>query len=60
MTDDVYLTQDFESIDEKKLKRMINRIYYLERKNSKTRSLTEKDMRVEIQKIIEEEANKCY
>lgn len=48
------------SLDEKKLRRMLNRIYNLERKNSKTEKMTEKKMKEEIQKIIEEEADKCY
>lgn len=47
-------------LDEKKLRRMLNRIYNLERQNSKTEKMTEKKMKEEIQKIIEEEADKCY
>lgn len=47
-------------LDAKKLRRMLNRIYNLERQNSKTEKLTEKKMKEEIQKIIEEEADKCY
>lgn len=48
------------SLDDKKLRRMLNRIYNLERQNSKTEKLTEKKMKEEIQRIIEEEADKCY
>lgn len=48
------------SLDEKKLRRMLNRIYHLERQNSKTEKMTEKKMKEEIQRIIEEEADKCY
>lgn len=54
---------DFErklSIDPKKLKRMVLRIYALERENTKTNNRSEREMKVEIQKIIEEEAKKCY
>lgn len=47
-------------LDEKKLRRMLNRIYILERQNSKTEKYTEKKMKEEIQAIIEEEADKCY
>ena len=47
-------------LDEKKLRRMLNRIYSLERQNSKTEKYTEKKMKEEIQAIIEEEADKCY
>lgn len=46
--------------EEKKLRRMLNRIYQLERRNSKTEYYTEKRMKEEIEKIIEEEAKKCY
>ena len=47
-------------LDEKKLRRMLNRIYHLERQNSKTGKYTEKKMKEEIQKIIEEEVKKCF
>lgn len=47
-------------LDPKKLRRMLNRIYNLERQNSKTEKLTEKKMKEEIQRIIEEEVDKCY
>lgn len=57
---DNYETDASMSLDEKKLRRMLNRIYNLERQNSKTEKLTEKKMKEEIQRIIEEEADKCY
>lgn len=60
MNDDINTTEETLELDEKKLRRMLNRIYNLERQNSKTEKLTEKKMKEEIQKIIEEEADKCY
>lgn len=54
---------DFESkltIDQKKLKRMVLRIYALERENTKTNKRNDREMKNEIQNIIEEEAKKCY
>jgi len=48
------------NLDEKKLRRMLNRIYQLERQNSKTGKFTDKRMKEEIEKIIEEEAKKCF
>lgn len=57
---DNYATDASMSLDEKKLRRMLNRIYHLERQNSKTEKMTEKKMKEEIQRIIEEEADKCY
>ena len=57
---DNYATGASMSLDEKKLRRMLNRIYHLERQNSKTEKMTEKKMKEEIQRIIEEEADKCY
>ena len=47
-------------LDEKKLRRMLNKIYQLERQNSKTGKFTDKRMKEEIEKIIEEEAKKCF
>lgn len=47
-------------IDSKKLKRMVLRIYALERENTKTNSRSEKEMKAVIQSIIEEEVKKCY
>ena len=48
------------SVDTKKLKRMLFRIYGIERENTKTEKKTEKKMKEEIMAIIEEEASKCY
>ena len=39
---------------------MVNRIYDLERENTKTGKKGEREMKLEIQKIIEEEAKRCY
>lgn len=47
-------------LDEKKLRRMLNRIYQLERQNSKTGKYTDKKMKEQIENIIEEEAKKCF
>lgn len=47
-------------LDEKKLRRMLNRIYQLERLNSKTGKYTDKKMKEQIENIIEEEAKKCF
>ena len=47
-------------LDEKKLRRMLNKIYKLERQNSKTGKYTDKKMKEQIEKIIEEEAKKCF
>lgn len=47
-------------LDQEKLKRMLKRVYRIERENTKTGSKTEKKMREEICSIIEEEAKKCY
>lgn len=47
-------------IDQDKLKRITIKIYNLERENTKTSKFSEKEIKTEIQKIIEEEVNKCY
>lgn len=47
-------------IDPKKVRRIAFRITFIERENAKTKSKTDKDMRKEIQAIIEEEVKKCY
>ena len=47
-------------IEKQKIIRMVNRIYELERENTKTGKRNEKEMKVEIERIIEEEAKKCY
>lgn len=60
MSDTNIPNEETIDLDEKKLRRMLNRIYNLERQNSKTEKMTEKKMKEEIQKIIEEEADKCY
>ena len=60
MSDTVNTNDAAMKLDAKKLRRMLNRIYSRERQNSKTEKLTEKKMKEEIQKIIEEEADKCY
>ena len=48
------------AIEKQKIVRMVNRIYELERENTKTGKRNEKEMKTEIERIIEEEANKCY
>lgn len=60
MSDAVNTSDEAVKLDGKKLRRMLNRIYNLERQNSKTEKMTEKKMKEEIQRIIEEEADKCY
>ena len=51
---------EFETeLDKKKLNRIINRIYQLERSNSKTSKFTDKEMKERIEKILEEEVKKC-
>lgn len=60
MSDTMSTNDASMSLDAKKLRRMLNRIYDLERQNSKTEKMTEKKMKEEIQRIIEEEADKCY
>ena len=47
-------------IEKQKIIRMVNRIYELERENTKTGKRYEKEMKAEIERIIEEEAKKCY
>lgn len=42
-------------LDEEKVKRMINRIYALERENAKTLAKGEENMKTKIMQIIEEE-----
>ena len=60
MSDAINSNDESMSLDAMKLRRMLNRIYNLERQNSKTEKLTEKKMKEEIQRIIEEEADKYY
>ena len=47
-------------IEKQKIIRMVNSIYELERENTKTGKRNEKEMKAEIERIIEEEAKKCY
>lgn len=47
-------------IEKAKIIRMVNRIYEIERENTKTGKRNEKEMKAEIERIIEEEAKKCY
>ena len=54
------MSQESKERVQEKFVRMIKRIYALERENSKTGAKTDKKMREEIIKIIEEEAKKCY
>ena len=53
-------TNDEIKLDSDKLKRMMQKVYRIERENTKTGSKTEKKMKEEIEAIIEEEAKKCY
>ncbi len=53
-------TNDEIKLDSDKLKRMLQKVYRIERENTKTGSKTEKKMKEEIEAIIEEEAKKCY
>ena len=47
-------------IDQKKLIRMAIKIYNLERDNTKTNLYSETKIKEHIQRIIEEEVQKCY
>ena len=47
-------------IEKQKIVRMVKRIYSLERDNTKTGKRSEKEMKTEIERIIEEEVKKCY
>lgn len=60
MNDKIEVTTDELKLDSEKLKRMLQRVYRIERENSKTGSKTDKKMKEEICSIIEEEAKKCY
>ena len=53
-------TNDEIKLDSDKLKRMLQKVYRIERENTQTGSKTEKKMKEEIEAIIEEEAKKCY
>lgn len=52
--------EDEIKIERSKIVRMINRIYELERENTKTKKHSIKDIKAAIEHIIEEEAQKCY
>ena len=54
---DVY---NIDKLDEDKILRMLRKIYKLEKNNARTRDLTDKKMREEIIKIIEEGERQCY
>ncbi len=56
---DVKENEELE-LEEAKLRRMIYRIYSLERNNTKTENMTDKVIKTKIEEIIEEEAKKCY
>lgn len=55
-----YIKDEVVEIDQNKLKRMVVRIFKLERDNTKNNKLLDREIKEEIQNIIEEEANKCY
>lgn len=56
----VAVNEEEIKIEKQKIIRMVNRIYTLERDNTKTNKYSEKEMKTEIERIIEEEAKKCY
>ena len=60
MSDNFNVENEELKVDSVKLKKMLQRIYRIERENSKTGSKTEKAMKTEIESIIEEEVKKCY
>ena len=60
MNDNTYNENTELVIESDKLKRMLKRVYRIERENTKTGRKTEKRMKEEICSIIEEEAKKCY
>ena len=60
MNNGVNETNDEIKLDTDKLKRMLQKVYRIERENTKTGSKTERKMKEEIEAIIEEEAKKCY
>lgn len=60
MDDKPMVDEQNVQIDQDKLKRITIKIYNLERENTKTSKFSEKEIKGEIQKIIEEEVNKCY
>lgn len=60
MNNDFKNYNDGLTLDMEKLKRMVQRVYRIERENTKTGSKTEKKMKEDICSIIEEEVKKCY
>ena len=54
------LGNEEEEINVDKVKRMIYKIYSLERDNTKTGKYSERDMKDQIKTIIEEELGRCY
>lgn len=60
MNNQIEVTTDELKLESEKLKRMLQRVYRIERENSKTGSKTDKKMKEEICSIIEEETKKCY
>ena len=48
------------TINVEKVKRMIYKIYALERSNTKTGKYGEREMKDQIKNIIEEEVGRCY
>ena len=58
MSDNFNVENEELKVDSAKLKKMLQRIYRIERENSKTGSKTEKAMKTEIESIIEEEVKK--
>ena len=60
MSDNFNVENEELKVDSAKLKKMLQRIYRIERENSQTGGKTEKAMKTEIESIIEEEVKKCY
>ena len=60
MSDNFNVENEELKVDSAKLKKMLQRIYRIERENSKTGSKTEKAMKTEIESIIDEEVKNCY
>ena len=56
MNNGVNETNDDIKLDSDKLKRMLQKVYRIERENTKTGSKTERKMKEEIEASIEEEA----
>lgn len=54
------MDSDEIEINVEKVKRMIYKIYSLERSNTKTGKYGEREMKDQIKNIIEEEIGRCY